>query len=315
MQEINSIGSSFPMLYVKLDFIEKMELEAEQNVTFKDALSQIDLLIEKATKNIEDYNSLIEIKNIYSEVYILSKLNSLLHIEKIKECDSKTPDFKVRFRDKNIYIELKSLNMLDGVIKHKDIMYDSLDSKIEAEEQIKQGKKVGIGTSVIQPYYSYNNKYDPSSTRLVIESLIDKVNQNIKEQQYSLGETILLVDLSDQLPLISKPSEAIQEKYYDDYSKTWVSGELWNVAFGRLRDQIFKPAEFEGVSNIDGELKKEGILVSHPFIKGLVFHVNEELYAIAELTESNFNVTHCLEYLSKKHAFKVKHNKSLERNI
>ena len=77
--------------------------------------------------------------------------------------------------------------MLEGTIKHKDIMHDSLDSKIEAEEQIKKGKKVGFGTTEIQPYYSGNKKYDPRSTRLVIESLIDKINQNIKRAAIFIG--------------------------------------------------------------------------------------------------------------------------------
>lgn len=308
-QEINSVGSSFPMLYIKLDFVEKMELEAEQNSAFQEALSQIGQLADKALKNIENYNSLTEIKNIYSEAYILSKLQSLLNIQKIPETNSKTPDYKVKFRDSDIYIELKSLNMLGGTLKHKDIMNDSLDSKITAEEQIKKGAKVGFGEQEIQHYLSHNKKYDPRSTRLVIESLIDKINQNIKEEQYSLGDTILLVDLSDQLPLLSRPSEAIQEKYFDDIGNTKVSGELWNVAFGKLGDQILKPAEFEGADNLDGELEKEGILTCHPYIKGLIFHASEEFYSVAELTESNLNVTSCLEYLSKEHVFKTKYNK------
>ncbi len=309
-KEINSVGSSFPMLYIKLDFVEKMELEAEQTPAFKEALFQISQLADKALRNIEDYNSLTEMKNIYSEAYILSKLRSLLNINKIPETDSKTPDYKVRFRDGDIYIELKSLNMLGGTLKHKDIMNDSLDSKITAEEQIRKGSKVGFGEQEIQPYLSHNKKYDPRSTRLVIESLVDKINQNIKEEQYSLGDTILLVDLSDQLPLLSKPSEAIQEKYFDDIGNTKVSGELWNVAFGKLGDQILKPAEFEGADNLDGELEKEGILISHPYIKGLIFHASEDFYSVAELTESNMNITNCLEYLSKEHVFKTKYNKA-----
>jgi hypothetical protein len=263
-KEINSVGSSFPMLYIKLDFIEKMELEVEQNQAFKEALIQIDKLTDSALKNIEDYNSLTEIKNIYSESYILSKLQSLLNIIKITELGSKTPDYKVRFRDEYIYIELKSLNMLGGNLKHKDIMNDSLDSKIKLEDQSKKGAKVGFSEQEIQPYLSHNKEYDPRSTRLVVESLIDKINQNIKKEQYSLGDTILLVDLSGQLPLISKPSEAIQEKYFDEFGDTKVSGELWNVAFGKLGDQILKPAEFEGADNLDGKLEKEGVLISHP---------------------------------------------------
>ncbi len=305
-QEINSVGSSFPMSYIKLDFIEKMELEAEQNIAFKDALSQISKLSDKASKNIEDYNSISEIKNIYSEAYILSKLQSLLNINKIPEASSKTPDYKVIFRGKDLYIELKSINMLGGTLKHKDIMNDSLDSRITAEEQINKGKNVGIGVHVVQPYLSHNKKYDPNSTRLVIESLIDKINQNIKKEQYSLGDTLLLVDLSKQLPLHSKPLDAIQNQYFDDIGNANVSGELWSVAFGRVGDQILKHAEFEGADNLDGELEKEGILISHTYIKGLIFHANEDFYSLAQLTENNTNVTDCLSYLSKEYVFETK---------
>lgn len=308
MQEVNSVGSSFPMQYVKLDFIAKMELEADSNCVFKEALTKIETLANKALKNIVDFNSLIGIKNIYSEAYIFSKLRSLLFIEKIPENSNKSPDYKVKFRDEDIYIELKSLNMLGGTLKHRDIMTGSLDSIIEAENQVRRGSRSGFGIQVIQPYLSLNKEYDSRSVRLVIESLIDKINQNIKEGQYSLGDTVLLVDLSDQLPLISKPSQAIQDKHYDDTGNTYVSGELWNVAFGKLEDQISKPAEFEGADNADGMLLKEGILIRHPYIKGLIFHVNEGFYSIAEITEYNLNVVHFLKYLSKHHSFKTKHN-------
>ena len=304
-QEINSVGSSFQILYLKLDFVDKMELEAGSNLIFKDALIEMEKLIDKALKNIEDYNSLTELKNIYSEAYILSKLQALLSIEKIPEKSTKTLDYKVNFREKNIYIELKSLNMLDGNIKHRDIMTESLNSKIDAEEQIKKGSKAGFGTQEIQPYFSQNKEYDLRSIRLVIESLIDKINQNIKKDQYSLGDTVLLVDLSDQLPLISMPSQAIREKYYDDMGNTDVSGELWNVAFGKLEDQIFKPAEFVGEENPDGKLLKEGILITHPYIKGLIFHASENFYSIAEIKTNNLNVINCLKYLSKQYSFKT----------
>ncbi len=304
-QEINSVGSSFPMLYVKLDFIEKMELEEEKNTIFKETLTKIDKLADKALKNIEDYSSIIEIKNNYSEAYIFSKLQAFLHIDKIPERNSKTPDYKVKFRGKDIYIELKSLNMVEGTLKHKDIMNSSLDSKIAAEEQIIEGSKVGIGVQVVQPYFKSNKESKIGSIRLVIESLIDKINQNIKKEQYSLGETILLVDLSDQLPLFSEPFEAIQEKYIDKLTGEETSGELWNVAFGKINDQITKPAEFEGADDLDGKLEKEGILIRHPYIKGLIFHVSENFYSIVEFTKDNEHITECVKYLSRKYSLKI----------
>ena len=196
--------------------------------------------------------------------------------------------------------------MFRGTLKHRDIMSESLDSKIAAVAH--SGSKVGFGEQEIQPYLTQNKEYDPRSIRLVIESLIDKINQNIKEDQYSLGDTVLLVDLSDQLPLISKPSQAIPEQYYEDMGDSYVSGELWNVAFGKLEDKIFKPAEFVGADNTDGKLLKEGILISHPNIKALIFHASDGFYSLAEITNNNLNVVHFLEYLSKQHSFKTKHN-------
>lgn len=310
IQEINSVGSSFPMLYVKSDFIEKMELESDSIPMFKETLESINKLVEKALKSIEDYNTIVQIKNLYSEAYIFSKLRSLVAIKKIQEKKSKTPDYVIRFRGKDIFIELKSLNMLEGTIKHKRIMEESLDSKIAAENQIHNGSKVGFGEQEIQPYLTQNNKeYDPRSVRLVIESLIDKINQNIKTEQYSSGDTVLLVDLSDQLPLISKPLEAIQKRYHEKLGDTFVNGELWNVAFGKLNDEILRPAEFKGANNLDGKLKKEGILISHPYIKGLIFHIDECFYSLAEITRDNMNIINFFQYLSKSHSFKNCQNK------
>lgn len=310
VQTINSVGSSVPMLYVKLDFIEKMELESDENVIFKNALKKIETLADKAIKDIEDYNSLLELKNIYSESYIFSKLKSLLVVEKMPEQSNKTPDFKVKYRGADIFIELKSLNMIDGTFKHKNIMNESMQSKIDAETQIENGTQIAFGEQLIKPYKKCNKPYDCGSVKLVIESLIDKINQNIERAQYSLGDTVLLVDLSGQLPLMAKPSQAIQEKYYDTIGRSDVSGELWHIAFGEMGSEIYRALEFEGADNKDGQLSKEGILISHPYIKGLVFHIDEDFYSLGEVSKDNLNVINCLEYLSKGHSIRPKKMKT-----
>jgi hypothetical protein len=300
-QEINSIVCSIPLDYVNLDFVEKMELESQENNVFKDTLKKINLLLKKALNNLGDNDSLIKIKNIYSEAYIYSKLKSVLAIQKLpEEKNKKTPDYSVKYRGKEIFIELKSPNMLGGTLKHRTIMYDALDSKIDTEMQIQNGSKVAFSEHLIKPYRKENgDEYDYSSVRLVIESLIGKIDQNIKNGQYSLGDTVLLVDLSDQLPLISTPQLSIQELYDYEPCKTMVSGDLWHVAFGKIGKKIFKPPEFCGATNLDGELRKEGILISYPDIKGLIFHVNDDFLSLGKLSEPNLNVIRLLDYLSK----------------
>lgn len=310
-QAINSVGMSAPMDYIKLDFIEKMDEEKNNNSVFNQCLVEIDKFIDKVSKhkenkNTEYYNALMEMKNIYSEAYIFSKLKSLLAIEKINEegkKHKKTPDYKVKFRGKDIYIELKSLNMIDGTEKQKAIMNDSINAKRIAEEQIKSGLKVGMGIHVVQPYYSPNKPYDPTSVRLVIESLVDKINQNIKSGQYDSGDTILLIDFSDQLLLTSTPSEALKEKH------DGISGELWHVAFGKVETNILKHPEFDGASNDDGILQKEGILITHPYIKGIIFHIDDNFYSIAEIKQETLNVVNLLQYLTPKENIYLKSTK------
>lgn len=158
-----------------------------------------------------------------------------------------------------------------------------------------------MGIHIVCPYYSPNKNYDPYSVRFVIESLIDKINQNIKVGQYLSGNTILLIDFSEQLLLTSKPCQAIQE------ISLGVSGELWNVAFGKIGTKIFKSPEFDGAENDDGELLKEGVLLNNPYIKGIIFHIDDSFYSIAEIKAGNLDVIHFLEYLTPKetHSFKT----------
>ncbi|MBK6949086.1 MAG: hypothetical protein IPH16_14425 [Haliscomenobacter sp.] len=61
------------------------------------------------------------------------------------------------------------------------------------------------------------------------------------------------------------------------FGNSIVSGILWNVAFGKIGNLILKTIEWEGRENIEGELEKEGILTTHPYIKGLLFTWYENL--------------------------------------
>jgi hypothetical protein len=59
--------------------------------------------------------------------------------------------------------------------------------------------------------------------------------------------------------------------FREDRDNSFVSGPLWNIAFGKIGHLIFKPIEFAGTSNVDGDLTREGILVNRDWIKAIVF--------------------------------------------
>ncbi|MDY0187774.1 MAG: hypothetical protein RBR16_07625 [Syntrophus sp. (in: bacteria)] len=300
-QEINSVGMNVALKDLSNDFVDKIESEKDQDNQFCAIYSELKPLIQKALENFEDYESIIEIKNKYYEAFIYSKLKSLLQIKKINESKTeKKPDFSVTFRGREYFVELKSLNMLDGKLKHRTIMENSFNGKIELENQISSGKRVASNIVLIQPYHVPGKEYDPSSPRMVIHFLIDKICQNIKKDQFSQGETILLVDLSGQLPLLNSPENSIYKTYKDYELKNEISGELWHVALGKIGDNLHRPIKFEGQSSEDGRLIKNGVLVEFPFIKGIIFHINNSLYSIVELKEKNSDLVDLLEYASEK---------------
>jgi hypothetical protein len=215
----------------------------------------------------------------YSEALTYLRLKSTFgNIDRIPETTNKTPDFKIRFSDVNngetenyvVYAELKSMAYANGNLNYKDVMEQGLASQIEIEEQLNRGNKIGFGTTEIQPLYKENKKYDPTSTKYAIEALIDKISQNLKPDQFSMGETILMVDLK-QLTLPSHFIEGAVPIFQEGMYGSFVSGVQWNTVFGKNGHLIYRPIEFEGKENIDGELERDGILIDRDWIKAVVF--------------------------------------------
>lgn len=200
-------------------------------------------------------------------------------VERIKEGKEKTPDFKISYTSYQngdndnyvIFAELKSMSFANGNINYQNTMNQGHKAHVEIEKQIKKGNKVAFGITEVQPLLKFNKKnYDPYSTKYAIEILIEKIEQNLKAEQFSLGDTVLIVDLK-QLTLPSNYIEGgvpvFQEKQYNSN----VSGVQWNATFGKIGQLVYKKIEFEGTDNIDGELEREGILISRNWIKAICF--------------------------------------------
>ncbi|WP_338669383.1 hypothetical protein [Pseudodesulfovibrio methanolicus] len=208
----------------------------------------------------------------YSEAFIYRCLQQAFNISHIPESDKKTPDFKIILDGEAIFIENKSLRFLGGDYSYKNYMNDSLTSLIEIEDELKDNDFVIKEGPHITPLKGTRNDYDPFSPKYISEIIIDKTNQNLKKEQFELGTTFLLVDLSSQIPLLSKLEDEINRYYYHLNSKA--SGILFTVAYGEYNQNMYRPVEFEGASNKDGTLHKEGILTDpdNAYIAGIIFH-------------------------------------------
>lgn len=329
-EEINTLGHNYPLLYVNIGFVDKME---KDNSRFSDCLIDMNTQVDRCLQNYEDYRAFMDLKDTYSEALVLSALSSVTDIAKISEGYNRSPDFRVNHLGNTIYIEMKTLNMAEGTLKHREIMERAFDGKIELERQIEEQKKVKKEGNIVvtvtrsdMPYYSANRSYDSSSPKLVTETLIEKIRQNIKEEQFSFGDTILFLNFSDQLPLNESPSESLQENYiaefvdnsgildyleqhelsFEEQGKFWNSMEavqrqqiwrypakgcLWHVAFGNVGTALRPDDENQEI------LEKEGVLLEYDFIKGILFYIDGKLYACMKNTLPN-SIYGFFQYLS-----------------
>ena len=71
--------------------------------------------------------------------YLLCK-NKGICLERIKEGDEKTPDFK--FEAQDMYFEVKTLSVVSGSSGIRQSLEDSLDAQIDIEDQLKKEKRV-----------------------------------------------------------------------------------------------------------------------------------------------------------------------------
>jgi hypothetical protein len=275
---------------LKREFIEKIELEAknaktkqDNNSFFKDSYEKMLTHVEKCEKSIQS-DSFPSLKDLYYEVYIYSKLNSLVLTEKVPETSTSTPDFKIRFNNSDIFIEVKSLNMFDTISNHNSILQDGLNKKIDLQSQLDDGKDIAIVQQVYKPYKPEQH---------IVKTIVKKINQNVKRSQFEHGDTILLVDMS-QLP-ISHPDTAIYKTYPLLQFNKEVSGFLWHIAFHQLHDDFFEINDREEINQLT--LNLEGVLISHPYIKGLIFHIDELFYGFIK---SDSNMSELVQYLCPK---------------
>ncbi len=103
--------------------------------------------------------------------------------------------------------------------------------------------------------------------------LLAKLNQNVKSSQLKMGPTFLVCDLSS-LKHPSDPKKSSLIVNNDNIYNCFSSGELWHIAFGEYGDRILNVIEFEGKSNVSGKLQRDGVLIEHKELIGVVFRTS-----------------------------------------
>jgi hypothetical protein len=273
LQNNNEITTVNPILKAfSLDYCEKIDDAVNNDEFIKSKRNNIIKNLNNCTVGHDDY--LKPAFDEYNEaVTYLSIKNKNLLIDRVKEVKGKnTPDFQITSNNKTFYIEMKTLGFADGDLNYVDAVNKGLESQISLEQQINNGRNVAIAETFISPFF-YSTKeesYNQLIQTRIIETIVNKINNNLKEEQFKDGKTILLIDLSLMLLPYDWKSNSVPI-FQENLRKSMVSGIFWYSAFGKLDERIFSTIEFEGAKNIEGKLRVEGILNNYPFIKALCF--------------------------------------------
>jgi hypothetical protein len=221
-----------------------------------------DILPEAANApSVQRYSQFFE---IYSEALVLQFLrNNRVETWRVGEIDSQTPDFRCRLASgKEFYIEVKTLDIVGGALRHDEIMVDAIEQAVDLQEQIQAGRDVAVAEGEIAPYRRYREKetYDPRSIIRVIDTLREKFFQAFKAGQFELGPTLALA-VVDRL-IVPGGRNALAPYYLDRLpGPCCVSGVLWQAAFGTTGAPIFRHPDFEGLPTLEGYIEAPGIFV------------------------------------------------------
>lgn len=273
LQEANSIASNNYLTFLK-DAVEQVENASSSDQLLAEYVKQL-LDIAKLKNFSIDPDKTNEFSQLLGEAhfYLLCKNKGVI-LERVPEGAEKTPDFKLK--DNDVYFEIKTLSVVTGSRGIQQSLDDSLESHIEIEDQLKKGKRIASSESVVQPYGEKPYQKGKGTITAVVETLIEKTRQNIKQGQYYNGNTFLVLNLSI-IPPFRTDNYVLRPAYCDDYMfKKAVTGELWMLAFGRPGMTILGIPEFEGKPGVESIMDKTGILIDPDYenIAGILFMIH-----------------------------------------
>lgn len=143
-------------------------------------------------------------------------------------------------------------------------MEESLEANIEIEQQKERGNRICSSIRTIRPF-------NCKGTHDQLIQIYKKIDNNLKKGQFELGDTVLLVDLTQITLGMGLDKGECFSAYSHGYGYL-ISGLLWNLAFGEENYLFYIRPEFEGKPNVSSSvLGIKGLLHVYDQLKGIVF--------------------------------------------
>ena len=277
---VGELTHSHSLAAVDLATLQVIDLEAHVNPVLDTFRNDLKSRLGQVS-GIDDVAAYSQVFEIYGEAIAYLYLRERVETKRLKGREgTRTPDFECALEGKVFYVEVKSLDVVEGRRKNLDMLDDGLDASAELENQVHAGQRVAIVESVTAPYRGVGEMetYDPWSVIRPIETLRAKCAGAFKPKQFAHGATFGLA-IIDRLALVHGMYD-LAPYHYSDFSGGGIaSGVLWHMAYGLPGTPIFRIPEFAGAPSLEGHLGTLGLFVDEavPFPgPGLIVLSREE---------------------------------------
>lgn len=277
LAEYNQLTFNPYLNAIDINFIRFLEDHTAQFKYGEKYLQQIFKIADNT--HIEDLDNHFRLYSKYAEaksyVFLVQK-DLQIEVLQDKGMDGKgNPDFQVLLDDGSCFIEVKALQMAEGVYNANGILQESFEKQVEFDRRVR-AKGLAIGVQAIDPHKSSDSKNAASGVLFtLINDLINKFDQNFKTDQYARGDTVAMIFLSALVyPMYGygEIRHKITQHYYGPYRQP-ISGELWMAAYGEPGMPIYVPADSSSGPNLAGYMDRHGILRQKSAVEALCFYV------------------------------------------
>lgn len=261
--KLSGLTQDLSLTAIDLSTLRVIDEKAHSDPSFKIFVRQLCAKLGEA-QSAPDAQAYAQFFEIYGEAIVMLLLQERkVRVKRLPEAKTSMPDFECETDDgKPFFIEVKSLDVVGGIYRHKEMLHDALESEVEHERQARQGKRITMSEREIAPYRKSgaDPAYDPLSLNRVIDTLRSKWRQAFKSSQFAQGPTFALA-VVDRLVLPAAQLDLAPYYFDDALDGGGSSGVLWQAAFGREGGLVLRRPDFAGKPGVEGILTAPGIFV------------------------------------------------------
>jgi hypothetical protein len=273
VQELNNYGGNFTAHMISRPILDAIDKGAEAGDASLGALHRKLLEGLQGFKGLQDHKTFSALfEAFYEGVFYLVAARRGVSLTAIPAGSKygKTPDFKTTLAPE-IGFEVKTIDVADPTGTYDKTMAEGLEAKIGVEDQAK-ATGFGIAARTIAPHGPAKDR------REAVEQVMRKIDGNVKQEQYVSCPTFLVVATA-RTSLHDRADNLRRHLIMFDCAIP-VSGQLFAVAAHPVGDDFYfffeRPASISGPHPGEepvalGPLQRNGILLDHPFIAGLIF--------------------------------------------